>query len=157
LLPVPRNSRKGGRRFISNRACFEGILWVFRRPRSRFPRLIYDKACDSDPLRKRPKLQGIDLICPHRINRVKKPTQDGRKLRRYRRRWNIERTMALLATFCRLVVRLDHHIHIYRKFFHVACLMIVVRKLQNSTQSVSISSSRRPSSGGSPGSLIVPG
>ena len=30
LLPVPRNSRKGGRRFISNRACFEGILWVLR-------------------------------------------------------------------------------------------------------------------------------
>ena len=30
LLPVPRNSRKGGRRFVSNRACFEGILWVLR-------------------------------------------------------------------------------------------------------------------------------
>ena len=25
------------------------------RPRSKFPRLIYDKACDSDPLRKRLK------------------------------------------------------------------------------------------------------
>jgi transposase len=30
LLPPPRNSRKGGRRFLSNRACFEGILWVLR-------------------------------------------------------------------------------------------------------------------------------
>jgi transposase len=30
LLPVPRDSRKGGRRFIGNRACFEGILWVLR-------------------------------------------------------------------------------------------------------------------------------
>ena len=99
------------------------------RPRRRFPRLIYDKACDSDPLRKRLKARGIDLICPHKINRVKKPTQDGRKLRRYKRRWKIERTMAWLGNFRRLVVRWDHHIHIYRAFFHVACLMIVVRKL----------------------------
>lgn len=30
LLPVPRPSRKGGRRFVPNRPCFEGILWVLR-------------------------------------------------------------------------------------------------------------------------------
>jgi transposase len=99
------------------------------RPRSRFPRLIYDKACDSDPLRKRLKARGIDLICPHKCNRVKPPTQDGRKLRRYKRRWKIERTMAWLGNFRRLVVRWDRDIAIYRAFFHVACLMIVVRKL----------------------------
>jgi Transposase DDE domain len=32
-------------------------------------RLIYDKAADSDPLRTRLKERGIDLICPHKINR----------------------------------------------------------------------------------------
>ncbi len=99
------------------------------RPRRRFPRLIYDKACDSDPLRKRLARRGIDLICPHKSNRVKPPTQDGRKLRRYRRRWKIERTMAWLGNFRRLVVRWDRHILVYRAFFHVACLMIVARKL----------------------------
>lgn len=99
------------------------------RPRSKPLRLIYDKACDSDPLRKRLARRGIDLICPHKSNRVKPPTQDGRKLRRYRRRWKIERTMAWLGNFRRLVVRWDQHILVYRAFFHVACLMIVVRKL----------------------------
>ena len=99
------------------------------RPRNKPRRLIYDKACDSDPLRKRLKNRGIELICPHKSNRVKKPTQDGRKLRRYKRRWKIERTMAWLGNFRRLVVRWDREITVYRAFFHVACLMIVVRKL----------------------------
>jgi len=28
LLPVPEQSKKGGRKFIPKRPCFEGILWV---------------------------------------------------------------------------------------------------------------------------------
>jgi hypothetical protein len=35
--------------------------WHRKRP----VRLIYDKACDSDALRKRLAKRGIDLICPH--------------------------------------------------------------------------------------------
>ena len=67
-------------------------------------RLIADKSYDSDPLRKRLKKQrGIDLICPHRRNRTKPKLQDGRKLRRYRRRYKIERTFAWLGSFRRLV------------------------------------------------------
>ncbi|NLK45227.1 MAG: transposase, partial [Treponema sp.] len=57
-------------------------------------RLIYDKAADSDPLRERLKKRGIDLIVPHKTNRRKPKTQDGRKLRRYRKRWKIERTIS---------------------------------------------------------------
>ena len=49
-------------------------------------KLIYDKAADSDPLRTALAKRGIELICPHRKNRVRKPTQDRRALRRYRRR-----------------------------------------------------------------------
>jgi len=64
-------------------------------------RLIYDKAADSDPLRERLAKRGVDLVCPHHKNRVKKPTQDGRKLRRYKRRWKIERTIAWLHNFRR--------------------------------------------------------
>jgi len=52
------------------------------RPRKRMPRLIADKTYDSDPLRKRLKQRGIDLVCPHRRNRKKPKLQDGRKLRR---------------------------------------------------------------------------
>jgi hypothetical protein len=60
------------------------------RPRKRPKRLIYDKACDADPWRKRLAKRGIDLICPHRKNRTKPPLQDRRKLRRYKRRWKVE-------------------------------------------------------------------
>jgi transposase len=77
------------------------------RPRKRMKRLIADKAYDSDPLRKRLKALKIDLICPHRRNRTKAKLQDGRKLRRYRRRWKIERTFSWLGNFRRLVVRWD--------------------------------------------------
>jgi transposase len=99
------------------------------RPRKRPERLIYDKACDSDALRKRLARRGIELICPHRKNRTKPPLQDRRKLRRYRRRWKVERTFAWLGNFRRLVVRWERHITMYSAFFHVACLLITLRQL----------------------------
>jgi transposase len=99
------------------------------RPRKRMPRLIADKSYDSDPLRKRLKQLGIDLICPHRRNRTKPKLQDGRKLRRYRRRYKIERTFAWLGNFRRLVVRYERLITVYSAFFHLACLMITLRRL----------------------------
>jgi transposase len=99
------------------------------RPRKKPERVVYDKACDSDPLRRRLARRGIELICPHRRNRVKPPLQDGRKLRRYRRRWKVERTFAWLGNFRRLVVRWERHIMMYRAFFHVACLLITLRQL----------------------------
>jgi transposase len=99
------------------------------RPRQKPERVIYDKACDSDPLRRRLARRGIELICPHRRNRVKPPVQDGRKLRRYRRRWKVERTFAWLGNFRRLVVRWEVNIAMYRAFFHVACLLITLRQL----------------------------
>ena len=50
-------------------------------------KLIGDKAYDSDPLdQKLLEKRGIELIAPHKKNRKKPSTQDGRKLRRYRRR-----------------------------------------------------------------------
>lgn len=47
-------------------------------------KLIGDRAYDSDPLDERLKQKGIEMIAPHRNNRKAKPTQDGRKLRRYK-------------------------------------------------------------------------
>ena len=47
--------------------------------------VIVDKVYDSDPLRKRLRQRGIELICPHKKNRVRRATQDGRALRRYRK------------------------------------------------------------------------
>jgi len=99
------------------------------RPRKNPERVVYDKACDSDPLRKRLARRGIELICPHRRNRVKPPLQDGRKLRRYRRRWKVERTFAWFGNFRRLVVRWERLSRMYQAFFHVACLLITLRQL----------------------------
>jgi transposase len=96
------------------------------RPKKNPKRLIYDKAGDSDPLRDRLEKRGIDFICPHRKNRAKAKRQDGRKLRRYRKRWKVERTFAWLGNFRRLVVRWDREIKIYQAFFHLACIIITL-------------------------------
>jgi transposase len=99
------------------------------RPRSRTERLIADKGYDSDPFRDYLASKGVELIAPHRCNRKRPPTQDGRPLRRYRRRWKIERTFAWLGNFRRLVVRWDRSAQIYQAFLTVACLLITARTL----------------------------
>jgi transposase len=91
-------------------------------------RLIYDAAADSDPLRARLARRGIELISPHRKNRKKPPTQDGRKLRRYRRRWKIERSIGWLQNFRRLVTRYEYYAHLFHGFVQLACLMVVMRR-----------------------------
>ena len=91
-------------------------------------RLIYDRAADSDPLRERLASRGIELVCPHRRRRVKPPTQDGRPLRRYRRRWIIERTIAWLQSFRRLVTRYEFYSFLFHSFAKLACMMIVLRR-----------------------------
>lgn len=91
--------------------------------------MIADKGYDCDALRQRLARRGIELVAPHRKNRKKPPTQDGRALRRYKRRWIIERTIAWLGNFRRLTVRYDRSLTIYRAFFHIACFMIVLRRV----------------------------
>ena len=92
-------------------------------------RLIGDRAYDSDPLRERLAEMDIELIAPHRSNRTKPPTQDGRKLRRYKRRWKIERVFAWLGKYRRLVVRWDHDVQIYRAFVLIGIIMMLVNQL----------------------------
>lgn len=79
-------------------------------------------------MRKRLKALKIELIAPHRRHRKKAKAQDGCKLRRYRKRWMVERTLAWLGNFRRLVVRYERHILMYRAFFHLACLIIVLNR-----------------------------
>jgi transposase len=97
------------------------------RPRKNPERLIYDRAADNDALRRRLKRRGIELVCPNRCNKRVK-TQDGRRLRRYKRRWKIERTIAWLQNFRRLVVRYERKTKMFLAFVHVACLMITIRQ-----------------------------
>ena len=68
--------------------------------------LIGDKACDSDKLDEAMAQRGIEMIAPHRSNRKSdNKTQDGRKLRRYKRRWTVERTIAWLQNYRRFCIR----------------------------------------------------
>lgn len=90
-------------------------------------RLIGDKAYDSDPLDEELRAEGIELIAPHRSNRKKAPTQDGRPLRRYKRRWKVERLFSWLQKFRRIATRFDFHDENFLGFVHLGCIKILLR------------------------------
>ena len=90
-------------------------------------RLTGDRAYDSDPLDAALAARGIELIEPHRAGRTKPKTQDGRPLRRYRRRWTIERLTAWLQHFRRLVVRYEYHVENFLGFVRLGCMLILLR------------------------------
>lgn len=54
-----------------------------------------------------------------------------RKQWRYKRRWTIERAIAWLGNFRRLLIRWERYPHIFQAFIHVACIMILLRRLLN--------------------------
>ena|SRR5438034_7814601 len=91
--------------------------------------LIGDNAYDCDKLDGELRLQyGIELIAPHRINR-QNTTQDLRRLRRYRRRWKIERLFAWLQNFRRLVVRYERYAENFLGMLYLGCSLILLRRL----------------------------
>lgn len=90
-------------------------------------RLIGDKAYDSDGLDADLAASGIEMIAPNRSNRIK--TQDGRPLRRYKRRWRVERLFAWLHNFRRIVTRWDVKASNYLAFVHLGCILILLRRL----------------------------
>ncbi len=91
-------------------------------------RLIGDRAYDADGLDAALAALGVEMIAPHRRGRVRPKTQDGRPLRRYRRRWKIERLFAWLGNFRRLVVRYERHAINYLGFVHLGCILILLRQ-----------------------------
>ncbi len=95
-----------------------------RRPK----RLIYDKAGDSDALRDRLRKRNVELICPHRKNRKRPRTQDGRKLRRYKRRWKVERFISWLQRFRRIVVRYEYYDHLFLGMVQLASLFTILQR-----------------------------
>ena len=91
-------------------------------------RLIGDKAYDSDALDEQMNGYTIEIISPHRSNRKQK-TQDGRPLRRYKRRWKVERLFAWMQNFRRLITRWEYHIENFLGFVQLACLLSLARHL----------------------------
>lgn len=91
--------------------------------------VVADRGYDSDPLRDRLAAAGYDLVSPHRRNRTRPSRNDGRKLRRYRRRWTVERTIAWLHNYRRLLVRHERHSLLFQGFAQLACAFIAAARL----------------------------
>ena len=90
--------------------------------------LIGDKAYDSDGLDDRLLSQrGIYLVAPHKANRKRPKTQDGRPLRRYVRRWKIERVFAWFQNFRRILVRYEYKLENYLGFVQLGVMRILLR------------------------------
>src|SRR5947208_4347237 len=93
-------------------------------------RLIGDRAYDSDPLDAQIRERfGVELVAPHNSRRSRKATQDGRVLRRYRRRWKIERLFAWLHNFRRVVIRWEYYPENFLGMVQLACAVILLRYL----------------------------
>ena len=99
-------------------------------PRRRLPRrLVGDRGYDSDQLRGQLAARGIAMISPYRRGRVNRPFDDRRRLRIYRERWVIERTIAWFGAFRRLLIRHDRSVRSFLAFFQFAAALIVLRRL----------------------------
>ena len=103
------------------------LAQVAKPQRQKLRRIIADRGYDSRGLYDQMARQGIELLAPHLSNRTNR-FQDGRKLRRHRRRWIIERTNTWLFNFRRLVVRYERRIETYRAFLYLGCALIALRQ-----------------------------
>jgi transposase len=93
-------------------------------------RVIGDKAYDSDRLGDELADEGIELIAPHRANRrPENVTQDGRPLRRYVRRWKVERTISWIQNFRRLCIRYEKSSIMFQGFLHLSCTLLLLRQV----------------------------
>lgn len=93
-------------------------------------RVIGDKAYDSDALDEELARQCIEMIAPHRGNRTPDHvTQDGRPLRRYKRRWKVERTISWIQNFRRLCIRYEKSAMLFQGFLHLGCSIILLKQV----------------------------
>jgi transposase len=95
--------------------------------KARIGKLVGDRAYDSDGLDKELKRKGIELIAPHKRNRKRKKTQDGRKLRPYKKRWTVERFFAWLQNFRRCLVRWERKQENFQAFIYLAAVIMLLR------------------------------
>jgi IS5 family transposase len=91
--------------------------------------VVADRGYDSDPLREGLAARGYVLVAPHRRGRRRPPTADGRRLRRYRRRYVVERTFAWLHSYRRAVTRFERRVDLHDGFVHLACAFIALNRL----------------------------
>ena len=108
----------------SDRAYYQGVNATKYAPN----KLIGDKAYDSDGLEQRLlDERQVEMVAPHQKGARSLKTQDGRKLRLYRRRWKVERFFAWLQNFRRIVVRYEYHTDNFLGMVQLGCAIILIR------------------------------
>ena len=91
--------------------------------------LIGDRAYHSDPLDAALAKEGVNLIAPHRKNRKRRKTQDGRQLRRYARRWLVERFFTWMQWKRRLLTRWEFYAKNFLGFVQLAAMTVLLRRI----------------------------
>lgn len=91
-------------------------------------RLSYDKAADANCLWDAIDVRGIALSCPHRAKRTKRLAQNGRELRRYKRRYKVERSISWLHNCHRLITRWKYHSELFEGVVHLGCLYTILEE-----------------------------
>ncbi len=91
--------------------------------------VVADKAYDSDSLRRSMAEEDMILLAPHRSGRARPASHDGRSMRRYKKRWRIERMFAWLQNFRRLVVRYEYRAENFHAFVQLGAAIILLRHL----------------------------
>src|SRR6478672_11266250 len=123
LAALGQHPRREPSRSAVVQLCFDFYM-IEAKPEN----LVGDSAYDSDPLDHALRQDGIEMIAPHRSNRTKPPTQDRRRLRRFLRRWLVERFFAWIQWQRRILVRWEYHPENFLGFVQLACLVVLFRR-----------------------------
>jgi transposase len=94
---------------------------------ARRQQLIGDRAYDSDALDRELQQDGIEVISPHRYNKINPKTQDSRPLRRYAKRGRIVHIFAWMHNFRHLDVCYEYQAEYFLGSVHLACIIILLR------------------------------
>jgi len=90
--------------------------------------LIGDGAYDSDQLDEELRENEIEMVAPHRKNRKKLKTQDGRIFRRYKRRWIVERFFAWMKNKRRLLSRWELYPENFLGFVQISAAFLLLKR-----------------------------
>jgi transposase len=90
--------------------------------------MVANRGYDSNAVRNFFVGCDIEPVIPARKNNKKASHQDGRKLRRYRKRWKIERLNAWFQNDRRLVTRYEYKPENFLGFVHLSCMKIMLRR-----------------------------
>ena len=123
-LPIALRLHEAARHEVTLAFALVQNCWTQELPE----RVIGDKAYDSDPFDDQMWQEcGVEVIAPQRENRKKAKTQDGRCLRRAKRRWKVERFFAWAQNFRRLVVRYERRSENFYGFLLLAATIMHIK------------------------------